>query len=108
MGKGEKYAKQRLKVLSQNWRKYSSGPHPSSRTSQVIPNLTITAGDTIALESHIFKEGQTNALRSLWIFYPAIYQALPNSILPVDFNIKDTESQWVDFLSWLLQEREVK
>lgn len=40
-----------------------------------------------------------NALRSLWIFYPAIYQALPNSILSVEFNIKDMESQWVDFLS---------
>lgn len=107
MGKGEKYAKQRLKSALSKLEKIFIWT-PSSRTSQVIPNLTITAGDTTALESHIFKEGQTNALRSLWIFYPAIYQALPNSILPVDFNIKDTESQWVDFLSWLLHKREVK
>lgn len=52
----------------------------------------------ISLESRMLKEGQMNALRSLWIFYPAIYQAIPNSILPVDFSIKCIESQWGDFL----------
>lgn len=39
-----------------------------------------------------------NALRSPWIFYPAIYQDPLNSILSAEFNIKDMESQWVDFL----------
>lgn len=52
----------------------------------------------ISFDSHVLKEGQMNALRSPWIFYPAIYQDLPNSILSAEFNIKDMESQWVDFL----------
>lgn len=66
--------------------------------TQVTLRLASTVGDGISFDSHILKEGQMNALRSLWIFYPAIYQALPNCILSVEFNIKDMESRWADFL----------